>query len=159
MLPIIHHYHPETGVYIGAGLADPSPMEQGVWLVPAHATDIEPPVAPNGQVAVWAGAAWAVLPNIAPPDAAPQSPEHADGVPVSVSMAQARLALLGAGLLAQVDAAIAAMPGIDGEAARIEWEFRPSVRRDSPLVQGLSGVLGLTGEQLDALFVAAAAIA
>ncbi len=79
-------------------------------------------------------------------------------VPVSVSMRQARLALLGAGLLAAVNDAVAAMPGVEGEAARIEWEYARDVRRDSPLVQGLSGVLGLDAAQLDALFVAAAAL-
>lgn len=77
-------------------------------------------------------------------------------VPCSVDMRQARLALLGAGLLTAVNDALAAMPGIEGEAARIEWEFAAQVVRDSTLVVGLSGALGLTDAQLDALFIAAA---
>jgi hypothetical protein len=80
-------------------------------------------------------------------------------IPDVVSMRQARLALLGAGLLAQVNTAIDGMAGIEGEAARIEWEYATEVRRDSPLVAGLSAALGLTGPQLDGLFTAAAAIA
>lgn len=73
-----------------------------------------------------------------------------------ITMRQARLALLGAGLLAGVNDALAAMPGIEGEAARLEWEYATEVRRDSVLVAGLAGVLGLTGAQVDALFIAGA---
>lgn len=75
-----------------------------------------------------------------------------------VDMCQARLALLGAGLLETVDAAIAAMPGADGAAARIQWEFLQTVRRDSQLVAQLAPLLGLSDEQLDALFTAAAGL-
>lgn len=75
-------------------------------------------------------------------------------VPQAVTMRQARLALLAAGHLAAVDAAIAAMD----DAVRIEWEYAHEVRRDSPLVAGMGAVLGLTGAQLDALFIAAGAL-
>lgn len=78
--------------------------------------------------------------------------------PTVVTMRQARLALLGAGLLTQVNDAIAGMPGTEGEAARIEWEYAATVQRESPLVAGLSTALSLTSSQLDALFVAAAAL-
>lgn len=67
-------------------------------------------------------------------------------------MRQARLALLGAGLLAQVNTAVANMPGAEGDAARIEWEYAQEVRRDSPLVAALSAAFGWTGAQLDDLF-------
>ena len=87
------------------------------------------------------------------------TPEPADPMPVTVpqqvTMRQARLALLGAGLLASVNTAIAAMEGIQGEAARIEWEYALAVERQSQLVSGLSAALGLTDEQLDDLFLAA----
>ena len=79
-------------------------------------------------------------------------------VPQAVTMRQARLALLAAGKLTTANAAIAAMPGTEGEAARIEWEYAHEVRRDSALVAGMASVLGLTSEQLDGLFIAAAAI-
>lgn len=76
-------------------------------------------------------------------------------VPPAVDMRQARLALLGAGLLTAVNEAIAVMPGMEGDAARIEWEFAAKVRRDSQLVNGLAGALGWNDAQLDALFIAA----
>ncbi len=59
---------------------------------------------------------------------------------------------LGAGLLAQVNTAVANMPGAEGDAARIEWEYAQEVRRDSPLVAALSAAFGWTGAQLDDLF-------
>lgn len=79
-------------------------------------------------------------------------------VPDVVTMAQARLALLGAGLLSTVDATIAAMPSPQREATQIEWEFRAEVHRNSQLVLGLGAGLGLTSGQIDALFIAAAAL-
>lgn len=85
---------------------------------------------------------------------APVTP-HVDPIPTVVDMRQARLALLGAGLLSNIDAAIAALPSPDKEYAQIEWEFSPIVKRDSPLVQMLSGSLGLDEPALDALFIAA----
>lgn len=79
-------------------------------------------------------------------------------VPQAVTMRQARLALLAAGKLTTANAAITAMPGTEGDAARIEWEYAHEVRRDAALVAGMASVLGLTSEQLDELFIAAAAI-
>lgn len=90
------------------------------------------------------------------PDAQPPAlPEYVPAVvavPEVVTMRQARLALLGAGLLAQVNTAVANMPGAEGDAARIEWEYAQEVRRDSPLVAALSAAFGWTGAQLDDLF-------
>lgn len=79
-------------------------------------------------------------------------------VPTAVTMRQARLALLAAGMLATVNSVIAAMPGAEGDAARIEWEYAHEVRRDAALVAGMATALNLTSEQLDALFIAAYAI-
>jgi len=79
-------------------------------------------------------------------------------VPESVTMRQCRIALLDAGLLDAVQSSIATMPGTDGERARIDWEYAQEVRRDWPLIAYMAGDLGLTDEQVDGLFMAAAAI-
>lgn len=79
-------------------------------------------------------------------------------VPQSVTMRQARLALLGIGKLADVDAAIDALPSPQKEAARIEWEYSGEVWRDKALVQALTPALGLTEAQVDDLFIQAAAL-
>lgn len=79
-------------------------------------------------------------------------------VPQSVTMRQARLALLGIGLLDDVDAAIAAMPSPERSAAAIEWEYAQTVDRTSPFTHQLASGLGLTSDQLDALFTQAAGL-
>jgi hypothetical protein len=76
-------------------------------------------------------------------------------VPASVTMRQARLALLAAGKLETVNSAIASMAGAEGDVARIEWEYAREVRRDSPLMASMMPVLGMTDAEIDALFVTA----
>lgn len=79
------------------------------------------------------------------------------GVPQAVQMVQARLALLGAGVTHDaVVAVMDAMPEPQRSVAKIEWEFRPMVRRHSALVQGVGAALKLSEAQIDALFIAAA---
>lgn len=77
-------------------------------------------------------------------------------IPQQVTMRQARLALLGAGLLAGVDAAIDSLPEPDRTAAKIDWEYAAVVQRDSGLVPAMGAALGMTEAQIDALFVEAA---
>lgn len=94
--------------------------------------------------------------------AAGNTPEPADPVvpqvPQVVTMRQARLALLADGRLSQVDAAINALPEPQRSAARIEWDYSSEVHRDRPFVQQLGAALGLSSEQLDLLFIKAAAL-
>lgn len=77
-------------------------------------------------------------------------------VPQEVSMRQAKLALLQYGLLSQINQAIASMPGVQGEAARIEWEYATAVKRNATLLVHIATAFGLTDEQLDNLFILAA---
>ena len=82
--------------------------------------------------------------------------ENAPLVPRAVTMRQARLALLGAGKLAAVDAAIDSMPEPNKSAARIEWEYSNEVQRHNGFVSALGPALGMTSAQIDQLFIAAA---
>lgn len=77
-------------------------------------------------------------------------------IPKYVTMRQARLALLNAGLLKTIDDAVANMPGVEGDAARIEWEFSNAVERDKEFVKSIASGLRLTDDQVDQLFIAAA---
>ena len=79
-------------------------------------------------------------------------------VPAAVTMRQARLALLGAGLLESVGAAIDSLPSPQKEASRIEWEYSQEVQRHNGFVSVLAPMLGLTEAQTDALFFAAEAL-
>ncbi len=72
-------------------------------------------------------------------------------VPTVVSMRQARLALYGAGLLDDVEAAVAQST----KDVQIEWEFSSELRRDWPTLVLLAGALNLTEAQIDALFIQA----
>jgi hypothetical protein len=73
--------------------------------------------------------------------------------PKEVTMRQARLALLQAGFLDKVMAAIAGMPSPKKEAAQIEWEYSNSLKRSQPLTVELGEALGLDAAALDALFL------
>lgn len=84
-----------------------------------------------------------------PPDTPP-----APVVPVAVSMRQARLAMLGAGILGTVEAAIEAA----GAAAKIEWEFAQEIRRDWPLVEQVIVATGMDPQQVDQLFIVASTL-
>ena len=73
-------------------------------------------------------------------------------VPSAVTMRQARLALLGAGKLALVDAAIDAQAEPLKSAARIEWEYSNEVQRHNGIVAMMGPALGLTDADIDDLF-------
>lgn len=55
-----YSFHPETGVFIGIDFAYESPLEPGVFLLPARATFVEPLQVTEGKQAVWKGDAWEV---------------------------------------------------------------------------------------------------
>lgn len=89
------------------------------------------------------------------PEEIAQNAIVASYVPQSVTMRQARLALLDAGLLSAVQPAIDAMASPAKEAAQIEWEYSSAVQRHNSFVSTLGAALGLSEAQLDNLFVAA----
>lgn len=76
-------------------------------------------------------------------------------VPAAVTMRQARLALLNAGLLDSVETAIENLLSPEKEAARIEWEYSQEVQRHNGFVSVLANSIGLTEQQVDDLFLAA----
>lgn len=73
-------------------------------------------------------------------------------VPQQVAMRQARLALLSAGLLDDVEVVIAAA----GRAAQLEWEYAAVVDRSNPAVAAVQQQQGMTDAQIDDLFREAA---
>lgn len=64
----IYHYNHETQELIGEGIADESPLEPGVFLIPAHATEQEPPVPMAGQTRHYEMGVWAYKLVPVPPE-------------------------------------------------------------------------------------------
>ena len=75
-----------------------------------------------------------------------------------VTMRQARLALLQQGLLASIQPAIDSLDEPHRSGANIEWEYSQTVERTRPFVLTLGEALGLTDDDLDALFELAATL-
>jgi len=76
-------------------------------------------------------------------------------VPAVVSMRQAQLALYQAGLLSSIQPIIDGMPEPHKTIANIEWGKASEVHRYEGLAPTLAGMLGLTEDQLDDLFILA----
>jgi len=89
-----------------------------------------------------------------PPPPAPEVPP-----PPRLTRRQLRLGLLAAGITtAQVETVIAAIPDeIDRETAQIEWADASQYERTHPLVDRIGASMSLTPEQIDAMWLAAAA--
>ena len=57
----IYNYHPEYKYFYCESVADESPLEPGVWLIPAYATEIEPPKCKRNQIQIFNGTSWDVI--------------------------------------------------------------------------------------------------
>jgi hypothetical protein len=77
-----------------------------------------------------------------------------DPPPDTITRRQGRLALLGAGLLDAVEAAIAEAP----REVRITWEDAAEWWRDDPLIAHFATTLRLTRAEVDELFRVAATL-
>ncbi|WP_457660263.1 hypothetical protein [Sinorhizobium medicae] len=146
----VYNYHPSTLEYTGSSQADESPLEPGVYLIPAYATETAPPEFIPGYIFKWAGGEWVA-------EAIPsQSSIHMP----ALSARQIRLGLVSNGFaLAQVTASIEAMPeGVEKETAQIEWEYATTFERMHPLIAMVGAALGLADDQIDAMWAAAASL-
>lgn len=79
-------------------------------------------------------------------------------VPAVVPMLNAHLALIQAGWMPAIRFYLNGLPGIEGEQARAYFDLALTCRRDHPLVQGITTMLRKTTGEVDALFIAAAAL-
>ena len=75
----IYNYAPDTSIFHAEGLADESPLEPGVFLIPAYATTLKPPKATLPEVAVFKNGTWNVE-TLPPPPPEPE-PEPAPELP------------------------------------------------------------------------------
>ncbi|ASJ79181.1 hypothetical protein P26059A_0029 [Curvibacter phage P26059A] len=143
-----------NGYFVGVTTADESPLEEGVFLIPAGTVDSIPPSIPEGKLARWNGE-W-TLEDIPQPEPEEPPVEPEPFKPKSVTMRQARLALLEAGYYSSVQTAINAIEDpIIRQASQIEWEYAATVDRNSSFTQGMANALGLTEQDMDNLFMLA----
>jgi len=56
----------ENGYFVGTTFADESPLENGVYLLPANSVEAEEPSVPDGYKALWVGS-W-LLEEISEPE-------------------------------------------------------------------------------------------
>lgn len=83
-----------------------------------------------------------------------------------VSKRQASAALIKSGaalvppvdLLAQLEAALLTIPGIEGELARSDWSNTTVIHRDYPLILAMQSLLGWSDAQMDKLFTLASTL-
>jgi hypothetical protein len=57
----IYNYDPEYKIYLNSSASDESPLEPGVFLIPAYATKLEPPEYPEGTIPVFNGTSWDII--------------------------------------------------------------------------------------------------
>ena len=86
----------------------------------------------------------------------PAAPDAGPTVPLEITMRQARLVLNAGGYISGINAAIAAMQEPQKSQAAIEWEYSNTVQRHNGFVSQLGPALGLTSDQIDAMFIAGA---
>lgn len=138
----------------------PVEVPDGTVAIPPYHTFQAPPEQ-EGFHAVMGNAGWYLVDGLTPPAPAPwvPSPEQIleeKRSKMIVSPFQGRMALIGANLMDQVEAIIA-NPDTPKE-TKVAWEYATEWKRLSPMIEGLGGVLGLDGEQIDNLFEEAAQI-
>lgn len=76
-----------SGVFVGSVVADESPLEPGVWLIPAGCVEIAPPAVAEGQIARLSGGAW-IVEAVVPPGSVPATNPAEPAVPASISRRQ-----------------------------------------------------------------------
>ena len=59
----IYNYHPEYKHFSGVSIADESPLELGVFLIPAYATEVEPPQCSSCEIPVFNETSWEIIKN------------------------------------------------------------------------------------------------
>lgn len=62
----VYTYHEQTREFVRVDLAQESPLEPGVWLMPANSTAVEPPTFSAAQVCRWTGSEWTLERRFAP---------------------------------------------------------------------------------------------
>ena len=175
----IWNYDPVTGELLGPGLADPNPVEEGQWIIPAHATTIAPPAAQAGFAETFNGSSWSTVADHRGETWWPTTQRYNDtpGVvvdflgdpalraltkteppappvvvpPIVVSALQIRLALSHQGLRGAVET----YDSTADQATKDSWQFATAFERGNSMIETAAVALGKASADVDALFALA----
>lgn len=172
----IWNYNPITGELIGPGVADPSPVEKGAWIVPAHAMLIAPPADQTGFARIFSSTGWSsvadhrgetwwpttqqynqpagvVVDFLGDPTARGLTKTEPPAPPVVippliVTPRQIRLALTRLGLRAAIETYVSTAD----QDTKDSWQFSTEFDRGHSMVTTAAAALGKAAADVDALF-------
>lgn len=117
----------ENGVLVGEALADESPLEPGVFIIPGGCVEIEPPPYVEGKLRVFVGNEWHYQ------DLPQQEEEPEPPLPSLADLRSAKILVLNAKCQAIADQITSAYPDFE----KLTWEDQ---RREATAWQANSAV-------------------
>ena len=151
----IYNYD-ENLFYIGESLADESPLEKGIFLIPAYATTIKPPKYKEGfnikfNIELDTFEYVEIVDELKEKSIEVQTEE--DILPYVISPLQFKLQLLEMNLVKDVETILAT-----DMKAKIYYENVQTVEKSSPVLLDIASKLGMSQTDIDDFFIKAKAI-
>lgn len=168
----IAHYRSDTGTFISISDADVNPQNSNLYIIPAYATpDLPPEYDKVNEIPIYldsegrppiggtvGSGSWEVIPVPEIEESEQNDPDEydSDGVPLMITRAQGKAALLLAGLWATVESVVASIEDeLERKLTEVAVYEQVTWLRDSPTLNNLAAQVGLNKEDVDQLFMQA----